>query len=201
MERYEHYSDEELVALYKSGTKCVEDVLIKRYSKNIHHKAKGYFMHGMELDDLYQEGLVGFYQALKSYREQEAVPFCVFASICIHRRFITVIKKAQAHKHRPLNESMSLEANIAGDGESLSLMDLLSIPKEQEPENAVIDSETINDLMVLAQSLLSDFEYQVLIEFMQSKSYSEIASAMHCTNKAVDNALQRIKRKLIGSYS
>ena len=80
MDYYKHYSDEELVALYKNGIKPVENVLINRYSKNIYNKAKGYFMQGLEFEDLYQEGLVGFYKALKSFREQESVPFCVFAS-------------------------------------------------------------------------------------------------------------------------
>ncbi len=194
MDYYKHYSDEELVALYKNGIKPVENVLINRYSKNIYNKAKGYFMQGLEFEDLYQE-------ALKSFREQESVPFCVFASICINRQLISVIKKAQAFKHKPLNESMSLDADVVRDGETVRLIDMISMPKEHEPENYVINNETVRDFMSTAHNVLSSFEYWVFVEFMQSKSYAEIAFVMQCTNKAVDNALQRIKRKLIVIYS
>jgi RNA polymerase sporulation-specific sigma factor len=199
MYEYQNVADEDLIEMRKRGVKTADDVLIKRYSKLIYNKSKCFFMNGLESDDLYQEGMIGFYKAIITYKGYENVPFCVFAAICINRQLITVIKKAQAGKHTPLNNSISIDANIQNDSDSIKIIDILSIPKENEPENYIINNESARDIIKIAKENLSELEYKILKGYLQSKTYAEIAAEINASTKTVDNALQRIKRKLIQS--
>jgi RNA polymerase sporulation-specific sigma factor len=201
MHEYQHITDEELVSLYNRGIKSIDQVLIKRYSKLIYNKSKRYFMQGLEFEDLFQEGLIGFYKAITTYDEYENVPFCIFATICINRQLITVIKKAQAGKHTPLNNSISIDANIQDNTENFRIIDILSIPEENEPENYIIQIENTKLLAKTARENLSELEYSILKKYLQCKTYAEIASETNTNTKTVDNALQRIKRKLFKSLN
>ncbi len=201
MHEYQDSTDEELVRLYNCGVKTVDQILIKRYSKLIYNKSKGYFMQGLECEDLFQEGLIGFHKAITTYNEYENVPFCIFATICINRHLITVIKKAQAGKHTPLNNSISIDANIHYNNESIKIIDILSLPSKYEPENYIISNESIKILIKTAKENLSELEYKILQGYLQCKSYAEIAGEINMSTKTVDNALQRIKRKLFKSLN
>ena len=200
MNEFYNVADEDLIEMYKRGVKTVDNILIKRYAKLIHNKSRGYFMNGLESDDLYQEGMIGFYKAIITYKGYENVPFCVFAASCINRQLITVIKKAQAGKHSPLNNSISIDASIQSDNDSIRIIDILAIPKEYEPENYIVNNESVKLLIKTAKENLSELEFKILKGYLQSKSYAEIADEINASTKTVDNALQRIKRKLIQSF-
>jgi len=199
MKEYDEFADEDLIEMYKRGVKAVDNILIKRYSKLIYNKSKGFFSNGLESDDLFQEGMIGFYKAIITYKGYENVPFCVFATLCINRQLITVIKKAQAGKHAPLNNAISIDAYMQNDSENLRIIDILSIPKEYEPENYIIINESVKTLLKAAKENLSELEFKILKGYLQSKSYAEIAKDINANTKTIDNALQRIKRKLIQS--
>ncbi|MEL7569276.1 MAG: sigma-70 family RNA polymerase sigma factor [Eubacteriaceae bacterium] len=199
MKEFHDIADEDLIQMYKRGVKTVDNVLIKRYSKLIYNKSRGYFMDGLESDDLFQEGMIGFYKAIITYKGYENVPFCVFATICINRQLITVIKKAQAGKHSLLNNSVSIDANLQNDSDNIRIIDILAIPREYEPENRFISNESIRTLIKVAKENLSELEFRILKGYLQAKSYAEIAEEINTSTKTVDNALQRIKRKLVQS--
>ena len=189
--------DHYLIALAKQGKKDAYDRIVKRYFGFVRLKASSYFLIGGDSDDLIQEGLVGLYKAVRDYRSDRESSFRNFAELCITRQIITAVKTSTRNKHAPLNEYISFAQTpaAAGDGEQ-TLEDVLPGPTVHDPVFQVISSEELHSLVGCLTSALSDLESSVLSLYLDGRSYEEIAGRLDCDTKTVDNALQRVKRKV-----
>ncbi len=188
-----------LVALAKQGSKDAYQQIIKRYHRFVRLKANSYFLMGGDSDDLIQEGLVGLYKAVRDFRTDRESSFRNFAELCVTRQIITAVKTATRNKHQPLNSYVAFSNAPAGgmaeDGDS-SLEEVLPGSCVYEPESQVVSSEELNSLVDCLASALSELESRVLALYLDGRSYEEIADRIDCDTKTVDNALQRVKRKV-----
>ncbi len=191
-------SDIALVNSYRRGNTSALDALMLRYHQFVRLKASSYFLAGGDSEDLIQEGMLGLYKAVRDYREDRQASFRSFAELCITRQIITAIKTATRQKHVPLNGylSFSQTPGDAGDDSDCSLADVLPGSSVHDPVNQVISSEEVESLKHCLTRLLSDLESRVLRLYLQGLSYEKIARQLDCDCKTVDNALQRIKRKV-----
>jgi RNA polymerase sporulation-specific sigma factor len=190
--------DEYLVALAKQGAPGACDRVVRRYYGFVRLKASSYFLIGGDSEDLIQEGLVGLYKAIRDYRSDRESSFRNFAELCITRQIITAVKTATRNKHTPLNSYVSFSqtpAAAAEDGEP-TMADVLPGSPVHDPVNQVISAEEIQSLVACLTSALSELESQVLSLYLDGRSYEEIAGRLTCDTKTVDNALQRVKRKV-----
>ncbi len=189
-------SDEELVKLAQSGSGDAMLILLDRYKTNVLIKSRGYFIAGGDQDDLMQEGMIGLVKAVRDYRDDRSASFSVFADLCIKRNMITAIRKANGLKHKPLNNYVSLNSPVDDSGEEGErvLLDML-IDDSMSLEDKVMDRESVRNIEKYYEKELSPLEKEVLRLFLKGKSYQDIASSLGRTSKAVDNALQRIRRK------
>jgi RNA polymerase sporulation-specific sigma factor len=187
-----------LIALAKQGDMTAYDRIVRRYYGFVRLKASSYFLAGGDGEDLIQEGLVGLYKAVRDYRSDRESSFRNFAELCITRQIITAIKTATRQKHVPLNGylSFSQSPSDSSDDGDCSLADVLPGPTTHDPVNQVISSEEVDSLTSCLTSMLSDLEGKVLRLYLQGLSYERIAGRLGCDCKTVDNALQRIKRKV-----
>ncbi len=186
-----------LIALAKQGDPTSYDRLVRRYYGFVRLKASSYFLTGGDGDDLIQEGLVGLYKAIRDYRSDRESSFRNFAELCITRQIITAVKTATRNKHTPLNQSVSFSAAPAasGDGEP-ALDEVIPGPAVNDPVNQVISSEELRALVGCLSTALSDLESRVLALYLDGRSYEGIGERLGCDTKTVDNALQRVKRKV-----
>jgi RNA polymerase sporulation-specific sigma factor len=186
-----------LLDLVHAGKIDAYETLIAKYRGFVKLKASSYFMSGGDTDDLVQEGLLGLYKAIRDYRSDREASFRSFAELCITRQIITAIKTASRQKHMPLNTYHSLNyfPGSHDDGEC-SLGDILPSSPVYDPLNQVISSEELASLKDCLARLLSSLETSVLRLYLEGRSYEQIASRLGCDTKSVDNALQRIKRKV-----
>jgi RNA polymerase sporulation-specific sigma factor len=191
-------SDISLVNSYRRGNQGALDALMLRYHQFVRLKASSYFLAGGDSEDLIQEGMLGLYKAVRDYREDRQASFRSFAELCITRQIITAIKTATRQKHSPLNGYLSFSQSPSDSGEEsdCSLADVLPGPPAHDPVNQVISSEEVESLTACLMSLLSALEGRVLRLYMLGLSYERIANELECDCKTVDNALQRIKRKV-----
>jgi RNA polymerase sporulation-specific sigma factor len=191
-------SDIALVNAYRRGSQAALDALMLRYHQFVRLKASSYFLAGGDSEDLIQEGMLGLYKAVRDYREDRQASFRSFAELCITRQIITAIKTATRQKHVPLNGylSFSQTPGDASDDSDCSLADVLPGPCAHDPVNQVISSEEVASLTNCLTRLLSNLESRVLRLYLQGLSYERIAGELECDCKTVDNALQRIKRKV-----
>lgn len=189
-------SDIALVNEFRRGNKNALNALILRYHQFVRLKASSYFLAGGDAEDLIQEGLVGLYKAVRDFREDREASFRSFAELCITRQIITAIKTATRQKHQPLNGYVSLNQSPDASDDDCSLADVLPGPVVADPVNQVISSEELQSLKLCLMDTLSKLESQVLRHYMQGLSYERIAASTGCDCKTVDNALQRIKRKI-----
>jgi RNA polymerase sporulation-specific sigma factor len=190
--------DHFLIALAKQGRSDAMDRIVKRYHGFVRLKASSYFLVGGDWDDLVQEGLVGLYKAVRDYRTDRESSFRNFAELCITRQIITAVKTSTRNKHAPLNEYVSFAqtpASAAGEGEQ-TLEEILPGPTVHDPVFQVISSEELHSLVGCLTSALSELESSVLSLYLDGRSYEEIAGRLDCDTKTVDNALQRVKRKV-----
>ena len=190
--------DHYLVALAKSGKRDAYDRIVRRYYGFVRLKASSYFLIGGDSDDLIQEGLVGLYKAVRDYRSDRESSFRNFAELCITRQIITAVKTSTRNKHTPLNQYVSFSqtpANAGGDGEP-TLDEVLPGPTAHDPVNQVISSEELHSLVACLSSVLSELESSVLSLYLDGHSYEAVAERLACDTKTVDNALQRVKRKV-----
>lgn len=193
LEPDDHY----LVALSKRGEKDATDRLIKRYHGFVRLKASSYFLVGGDSDDLIQEGMVGLYKAIRDYRTDRESSFRNFAELCITRQIITAVKTATRNKHSPLNQYVSFGQSPAANGESDTTMEeILPGPTAFDPVNQAISSEELTCLVSHLRATLSDMESSVLGYYLEDRSYEDVAALLGCDTKTVDNALQRVKRKV-----
>jgi RNA polymerase sporulation-specific sigma factor len=190
--------DEYLVALAKQGAHQATDRLVRRYHGFVRLKASSYFLIGGESDDLIQEGLVGLYKAIRDYRPERESSFRNFAELCITRQIITAVKTATRNKHTPLNSYVSFSQTPAAGGEEgePTMADVLPGSPVHDPVNQVISTEEIRSLVSCITSVLSDLESSVLSLYLDGRSYEDVAERLECDTKTVDNALQRVKRKV-----
>jgi RNA polymerase sporulation-specific sigma factor len=190
--------DHYLIALAKQGRKDAYDKIVKRYYGFVRLKASSYFLIGGDSDDLIQEGLVGLYKAVRDYRSDRESSFRNFAELCITRQIITAVKTSTRNKHTPLNEYVSFSqtpASSGGEGDP-TLDELLPGPTAHDPVNQVIGSEELHSLVACLSSVLSELESAVLSLYLDGYSYESIGEQLACDTKTVDNALQRVKRKV-----
>jgi RNA polymerase sporulation-specific sigma factor len=189
-----------LIALAKQGDATAYDRLVRRYYGFVRLKASSYFLAGGDADDLIQEGLVGLYKAIRDYRADRESSFRNFAELCITRQIITAVKTATRNKHTPLNQYVSFSQTPAAAGDSDTTLDeILPGPSVFDPANQVIASEELESLVSClsgSSGVLSDLESRVLSLYLDGHSYEATADRLECDTKTVDNALQRVKRKV-----
>ncbi len=197
MENYSNMSYDELVGLVQNNNDSLAlDYLINYKCKSlIKRKTRGYFIFGADKDDVMQEGMVGLYKAIRDYRPDREAGFVSFAELCINRQIISAIKAAGRQKHIPLNTSISMDRPIAGEDEDYTYMDFLS-KTGGNPEDEIIDRENLKHLEREILNNLSKMEQQVLGYYLRGRSYTQIAALMNKDEKSIDNALQRIKKKV-----
>jgi RNA polymerase sporulation-specific sigma factor len=183
--------------LAKQGDPTAYDRIVRRYYGFVRLKASSYFLAGGDADDLIQEGLVGLYKAVRDYRTDRESSFRNFAELCITRQIITAVKTATRNKHTPLNQSVSFSSTPASamEGEP-TLEEIIPGPTVHDPVNQVISSEELQSLVACLSTALSELESRVLSLYLDGRSYEEIAGRLACDAKTVDNALQRVKRKV-----
>ncbi|MBA2793195.1 MAG: RNA polymerase sporulation sigma factor SigH [Thermoleophilaceae bacterium] len=190
--------DNYLIALAKQGRPDAYDRIVKRYHGFVRLKASSYFLIGGDSDDLIQEGLVGLYKAVRDFRTDRESSFRNFAELCITRQIITAVKTSTRNKHTPLNEYVSFSQTpsaSSGDGDP-TLDELLPGPTAHDPVNQVISTEELHSLVGCLSSVLSELESSVLSLYLDGNSYEVVAERLECDTKTVDNALQRVKRKV-----
>ncbi|HCL51257.1 MAG TPA: RNA polymerase sporulation sigma factor SigH [Clostridiaceae bacterium] len=195
-EAYENMVDEEIVMLAKDGDSVAEEYLIYKYRNFVKVKTKSYFLIGGDKDDIYQEGMIGLYKAIRDFRPNKLSSFRAFAELCITRQIITAIKTATRQKHIPLNSYVSLNKPMYDEDSDRTLMDVLSTIKISDPEELMISNEETCKIQNKMSEVLSDLEMEVLTDYLDGKSYQEIACDLDRHAKSIDNALQRVKRKL-----
>ena len=186
-----------LIALAKLGDRNAYDRLVRRYHGFVRLKASSYFLAGGDSDDLIQEGLVGLYKAIRDYRSDRESSFRNFAELCITRQIITAVKTATRNKHTPLNQYVSFSSTPASamDGEP-TLDEVIAGPSVHDPVNQVISSEELRSLVACLSTALSELESRVLALYLDGYSYEHVGMRIGCDTKTVDNALQRVKRKV-----
>jgi RNA polymerase sporulation-specific sigma factor len=193
---YDELADEEIVDIAKQGDSDAEEYLIHKYKNFVRAKARSYFLIGADREDIIQEGMIGLYKAIRDFKPDKLASFRAFAELCITRQIITAIKTATRQKHIPLNSYVSLNKPIYDEESDRTLLDVLSGNKITDPEELVISREEFNDIESKMDEFLSDLERNVLNAYLDGKSYQEIALELNRHVKSVDNALQRVKRKL-----
>ena len=194
---YDGCSDEDLLAHIRGerGDEAL-DYLINKYRNFVRSKARSYFLIGADREDIVQEGMIGFFKAIRDYRPDKLSSFRAFAELCVTRQIITAIKTATRQKHIPLNSYVSLNKPIYDEDSDRTLLDVLSGARISDPEELVISHEEFIDIEQKMEEILSDLEWRVLMSYLDGKSYQEIAVDLHRQVKSIDNALQRVKRKL-----
>lgn len=196
MAAYVNMEDEEIVEEAKTGDSLALEYLITKYKNFVRVKARSYFLIGADREDIIQEGMIGLYKAIRDYNKDKLTSFKAFAELCITRQIITAIKTATRQKHIPLNSYISLNKPIYDEESDRTLLDIISGAKVTDPEELIISSEELYSMENKIVELLSALECKVLMAYLDGKSYQEIAEELDRHVKSIDNALQRVKRKL-----
>ena len=195
-ERFESMTDEEIVACAQNADGTALEFLLNKYKNFVRSKARSYFLIGADHEDIVQEGMIGLYKAIRDFRPDRLASFRAFAELCITRQIITAIKTATRQKHIPLNSYVSLNKPIYDEESDRTLMDVITEDALSNPESMFIDREDLSLIRGRIGEMLSDLEKEVLELYMDGKSYQEISEEMGRHVKSIDNALQRVKRKL-----
>ena len=198
---YEDVPDEELIKLVHSGDKNALDFLIGKYNDIVSMKANKFFIIGAEKEDMVQEGLIGLYKAIKSFDVEKQNSFKTFANLCIERQLITAIKTSNRQKHIPLNSSFSLNTSAYDENDETSIMEILDTKLVEDPLETITKKEYFEAVESRIDKNLSTFEKKVLDFYVQGESYVNIAIKLDAQVKAVDNAIQRIRKKAIKCIS
>lgn len=193
---FDNKLDEEIAMEAKEGNKRAQEYLINKYQNFVKSKSKSYFLIGADKEDIYQEGMIGLYKAIRDFRPDKLASFKAFAELCVTRQIITAIKTATRQKHIPLNTYVSLNKPIYEEESDRTLLDVLAGLKVTDPEELVISNEEMKHIEKEIGQVLSDLEMEVLMSYLDGKSYQEIACDLDRHAKSIDNALQRVKRKL-----
>lgn len=191
-----NYTEEKLVKLAQQGNGEAEEVLIRKYKEVVKAKTHLYFIVGADRDDIVQEGMIGIFKAIRNYDESRKATFRTFAELCISRQILSAIKQAGRRKHSPLNLSVSFNKTISNNDRILTLAETLASGSATDPEAMLLIKETIGRIGRSSSSVLSEFEALVWQQYLEGRSYKEIADHLEKSPKAVDNAIQRSKKKL-----
>ena len=196
LERYTQMNDDDVALLAQEGDGEALVYLLDKYKNFVRARARSYFLIGADHEDIVQEGMIGLYKAIRDFKTDKQASFRAFAELCVTRQIITAIKTATRQKHIPLNSYISLNKPIYAEESVRTLLDILSGLKVTDPEELVISQEEFIDIEAKMSDILSDLEWKVLMYYLDGKSYQEIAVDLHRHIKSIDNALQRVKRKL-----
>ena len=194
---YDSMTDEQVVRLAQGTDSQALEYLLNKYKNFVRTKARSYFLIGADHEDIVQEGMIGLYKSIRDYKEEKLSSFRAFAELCITRQIITAIKTATRQKHIPLNSYISLNKPIYEEDSDRTLLDVITEEGLSNPEDMLIDREDLSFIEGRIGQMLSGLEKQVLVRYMEGKSYVQIADEMGRHVKSIDNALQRIKRKLL----
>ena len=197
---YSVMNDEQLIELIKSGDKYAIDFLIEKYKDLVNMKVSKYFIIGAEKEDIIQEGMIGLFKAIQSFKSDKQNSFKTFANLCIERQLITAIKTSNRQKHMPLNSYLSLSAsayNNEDDDSDSSMIVFFDSHTTEDPLETLTKKEYYQTVENAIDKSLSDFEKQVLRRFIKGESYVNIAESLNTPVKSVDNAIQRIRKKAI----
>ncbi len=189
-------ADEQLIVASRNGDRVAEDLLYEKYKQFIRVRARSYFLVGADREDIIQEGMIGLYKAIRDYSPDKNASFRSFAELCVTRQIITAIKAATRQKHIPLNSYVSLNRPVYTEEPERTLIDVLGAAQMSDPEETLISRETYESMEEQLVSALSPLERSVLTLYLEGRSYVEIAELLGRSTKAIDNALQRVKRKL-----
>lgn len=192
---YENKTDEELIQALRSGEQEITDYLMDKYKNLVRKKAKALYLIGGDTDDLIQEGMIGLFKAVRDYRSDKESSFYHFADLCIARQMYTAVEASNRKKHAPLNSYVSLYSDEK-DADGMNLADVLTDVDESDPESMLISKENLKDFQRKVSESLSALEKEVLTYYLQGFDYLQIAEVMGKEPKTVDNALQRLKKKL-----
>ena len=194
-QRFADMTDEDVVTLAQSGDGQALAFLLDKYKNFVRSKARSYFLIGADHEDIVQEGMIGLYKAIRDFKSAKLTSFRAFADLCVKRQIITAIKTATRQKHFPLNSYVSLNKPLYDEESDRTLLDVIE-GRVTNPEDLYISQEDLSSIQTQIDELLSDLEQQVLSAFLDGKSYQEIAALLGRHVKSIDNALQRVKRKL-----
>ncbi len=189
-------TDEELVVKAQEGDCYAQEFLINRYRNFVRVKSRSYFLIGADKEDIVQEGMIGLYKATRDFKYEKLASFRAFAELCVTRQIITAIKTATRQKHIPLNSYVSLNKPIYDEESDRTLLDVISTTRITDPEDLLISREEFDLIEEKMSKVLSPLEWKVLNSYLEGKSYLEIAADLNRHVKSIDNALQRVKRKL-----
>ena len=193
---YKEIEDEILVGLAKSGDSLALEFLMHKYKNFVRAKSRSYFLIGADKEDIVQEGMIGLYKSIRDFNGDKLTSFRAFAELCITRQIITAIKTATRQKHIPLNSYVSLNKTIYDEESDRTLIDIIVGVKVTDPEELIISKEELKHIEVKIGEVLSSLELEVLSLYVQGQSYQEISKGLGRHVKSIDNALQRVKRKL-----
>ena len=195
-ESYAKLTDEEVVRLCQHQDNVAQEYIFSKYKNFVRSKARSYFLIGADHEDIVQEGMIGLYKAIRDYRPDKLSSFRAFAELCITRQIITAIKTATRQKHIPLNSYVSLNKPLYDDESDRTLLDVIVEGRATNPEELIIGQEDLTNINAKIDEVLSGLEQEVLKASLDGKSYQEIADNLGRHVKSIDNALQRVKRKL-----
>jgi len=193
---YAEMPDEDIVDLAQQGEQFAVEFLVDKYKNFVRAKARSYFLIGADKEDIIQEGMIGLFKAIRDYKLDKLTSFRAFAELCITRQIITAIKTATRQKHIPLNSYVSLNKPVYDEESDRTLIDILSTTRITNPEEIIISREEFIFIEKKMGEILSSLEWKVLMAYLEGKSYQEIAVDLKRHVKSIDNALQRVKRKL-----
>ncbi len=195
-DKYKSLTDEAVVELIHNGDDLALEYIIEKYRGLVRIKTRSYFMIGADREDIIQEGMIGLYKAVRDFKAEKQANFFSFAELCISRQIITAIKTANRQKHLPLNSYMSLNRSVYDENDEYTYMEFLPCDTGNNPETRVIDTEEKNRMEKRIAVALSPLERRVLSLYLRGKSYSDIAEKVNKDEKSIDNALQRVKKKV-----
>ena len=190
--------DDKLAALAQSGNLDAEEALLKKYKDAVRIKANMYYMAGADEDDVMQEGMIGLMKAIRQYSPEREASFGTFAGICITRQIISAIRSADRDKHKALNTSVSLSRPLETGNEEVTLADTLSSGTGESPEEMLIFKDIVYYILHNGDNIFSEFDMNVLSEFIKGNDYEKIADKLGKNVKSVDNAMQRTRKKILG---
>ncbi len=196
IEMFGSMQDEDIVQLCHAGNANAEEYLLIKYKNFVRSKARSYFLIGADHEDIVQEGMIGLYKAIRDYKQEKLSSFRAFAELCITRQIITAIKTATRQKHIPLNSYVSLNKPLYDEESDRTLLDIIMEGNSGNPEDMIINQENLGNIHQKINEVLSGLEQEVLSAYLDGKSYQEIAESLGRHVKSIDNALQRVKRKL-----
>jgi RNA polymerase sporulation-specific sigma factor len=196
--RFLEMTDEEIALLAQKPDGAALEYLLNKYKNFVRSRARSYFLIGADHEDIVQEGMIGLYKAIRDFKTDKLASFRAFAELCVTRQIITAIKTATRQKHIPLNSYVSLNKPIYDDEHDRTLLDVISEEIQSNPEELLISQEDLTLIEGRIGEMLSPLEKQVLLRYLDGKSYQEISDELGRHVKSIDNALQRIKRKMQG---